>query len=423
MRSYGMQVVAQRISSEIRKKPLSFGVLVVSLASHGLIALAQLFHIDNIKVTFLTEFLTCLCISAVLEIAVFFIQRLDIYRALHLLRCAVLLIIFQLPDEKTTYIPILLSAAFLIESALYDDTRFAVGFNIALIVFFSITCMARLRFGSQEGTAIYLATYVIISGLTASIGILMVRYREALAESDKHIKRLNTTVLNLSDANKAFQIYADNIESESAQKERNRITRELHDTVGYAMTNVIIMMNAARVVLNEDLAGLDMLLEKVGDQTEQALNETRQTLHRLRNMEMHKPKGLQAISQLTRGFEGATGIEIRLNTGNLPWSLGMKIDSALFRFVQEGLTNAFRHGKATRIQINLWRTPDELRASIRDNGQGLDSEEPVEDGIGLSGMKERFSSFGGKIVAHNVADGFELSATIPYRAGEMVEKN
>ena len=423
MRSYGIQVVAQRISSEIRKKPLSFGVLVASFASHSLITLAQLLRLDNIKVTFLTEFITCLCISAALEIAVFFVQRLDIFRALHILRCAVLLITFQLPDEKTTYIPILLSAAFLVESALYDDTRFTVAYDISLIVFFSIACMVKLWFGGQEVIAIYLVTYVIVSGLTASIGILMVRYREALADSHKQIKHLNATVLNLSDANKSFQIYADNIESESAQKERNRITSELHDTVGYAMTNVIIMMNAARVVLNENPAGLDTLLEKVGDQTELALNETRQTLHRLRNVETHKPKGLQAISQLAKGFEGATGIEIRLNSGNLPWSLGMKIDSALFRFIQEGLTNAFRHGKATHIQINLWRTSDEIRASIRDNGFGIDSDKPVEDGIGLSGMKARFSSFGGKIFAHNVADGFELSATIPYRAGEMVEKN
>lgn len=411
------------ITEGIRNKPLSFGVLVTSGMSHLWIALSTLLNMHGGRPAFIREFLTCLCISAVLEIAEFYIPKLGVFRTLHILRCCALLILFQLLSQKTTYIPVLLSVPLLIETALYDDTRFAVWMDVAFIILVSAGYARHLRGGEFKEIIHFMITYLFVAGLTTAVGSLMVFYREILVDKMQKIKLLNKTVLNLSDANKAFQIYANSIESESTQKERNRITRELHDMVGYAMTNVIIMMNAARVLLHENPSGLDSLLEKVGAQSEQALNETRQTLYRLRNVDSYKPKGLLAISQLTKGFEGATGIEIQLNTGNLPWSLGQQIDTALFRFVQEGLTNAFRHGKANSIWINLWQTQDEIRVCIRDNGRGLDSHKPPEDGIGLSGMKERFNAFGGEILAHNVADGFEFRGTIPYRVGEVVEKN
>ena len=95
------------------------------------------------------------------------------------------------------------------------------------------------------------------------------------------------------------------------------------------------------------------------------------------------------------------------------------MDSVLLRFVQEGLANSFRHGKASKVNISMWRTADEIRVSIRDNGDGVQDIEQIEEGIGLSGMRERFGLLGGGILFHNVADGFELTAIIPYTVGEL----
>jgi signal transduction histidine kinase len=103
--------------------------------------------------------------------------------------------------------------------------------------------------------------------------------------------------------------------------------------------------------------------------------------------------------------------------GNLPWSYGRKLDGVLFRIVQEGLTNAFRHGKATRVRINLWQTEGEILLSILDNGRGIVPGTDVTDGIGLAGMRERLSEYGGEIRLGPVEDGFELAATIPYGMG------
>ncbi len=87
------------------------------------------------------------------------------------------------------------------------------------------------------------------------------------------------------------------------------------------------------------------------------------------------------------------------------------------RIVQEGLTNAFRHGKATRVRINLWQTEGEILVSVLDNGRGIAPGTSVTDGIGLAGMRERLAEYGGEIRLGPVVDGFELAATIPYAVG------
>ena len=86
-------------------------------------------------------------------------------------------------------------------------------------------------------------------------------------------------------ANREFQAYAGTVKSESAAEERIRITSELHDTVGYALTNVIVMMDTARARAREEPESLDSLLADVRAQSDLALNDRRQILHLLRSVE------------------------------------------------------------------------------------------------------------------------------------------
>jgi signal transduction histidine kinase len=104
--------------------------------------------------------------------------------------------------------------------------------------------------------------------------------------------------------------------------------------------------------------------------------------------------------------------------GNTPWSFGETLDAVLYRLVQEGLTNSFRHGKATKIRIVFWSHEGELRITIWDNGTGSYSS---DEGLGLRGMRERVEALGGSIDHHNTVDGYELSAVIPL-GGEGAEE-
>ena len=91
---------------------------------------------------------------------------------------------------------------------------------------------------------------------------------------------------------------------------------------------------------------------------------------------------------------------------------GEKVDSLIYQFIQEGLTNSFRHGEATKIKILFWREDHILNIHLTDNGIGAKS---IKEGIGMMGMRERLGALGGTMDSQNVVDGFELSARIPVK--------
>ena len=222
--------------------------------------------------------------------------------------------------------------------------------------------------------------------------------------------RLNETIMMLTSANLGFQEHAVLVEEQSKDDERKRLTREIHDTVGYTLTNVIMMIEAATDLATGNPVKLKDLLRKTRSQVQEGLNETRRALRMLRSVEVEKLKGLKAIHGLLKSFETVTGVRINVEFGNVPWILGQPYDQIIYRFVQEGLTNAFRHGKATEIKIRFWQDDSAVTLHIHDNGMGCNE---IEEGIGLAGMRERFERLGGRILAHSVTDGFELSARLP----------
>jgi signal transduction histidine kinase len=394
---------------------LLIAVLSVSLAAHAL----------SFPLAFPAEpaagqgFFLLVIASACLEIASHAVRRVSLFRALHAGRIMCLASLFLLLDPRSIVVAVLLALPYLVETALFDEQRIAIGWDAAAVLLSAAALFTSQADWRERETLPLLAAYVLSTGSIAGIALVAAYHREENVRRSAEIRNLSASVRNLMDANMALQLYAHNIETESTEKERNRITRELHDLVGYALTNVIVMMNAAHVLLRDDPDSLDDLFAKTRTQAEAALAETRSTLRRLREIRPFGPIGLQALWHLTRGFQGATGVEVRLNLGNLPWSFGRKLDAVIFRIIQEGLTNAFRHGKATQVRINLWQTEGEIIVSVLDNGRGVAPETEVTDGIGLAGMRERLSEYGGEIRLRSGVDGFELLATIPYGMGDI----
>ena len=395
-----------------RRLPLA--VLLVSLASHALALRLALPGDGPAR----QGFMLLLAASLALETAAHAVRRVAHFRALHAARLACLAPLCALPAHASLATCLLLSIPYFVETALFDGQRIAVAWDSTALGLLA----AVILFADREALP-SAAAYLLAAAPVAALALVAVFHREENVRHSAEIREFGATVRNLVDANMALQLYAHNIESESADKERGRITRELHDTIGYALTNVIVMMDAAPVLLRDEPKALEELFVKIRAQAEEALAETRSILGRLRDLRSFEPIGLRALWHLTRGFQNATGVEVRLNLGNLPSSFGRKLDSVLFRLVQEGLTNAFRHGKASRVRINLWQTKGEILVSVLDNGQGVAPNTALTEGIGLSGMRERLSEYGGDIRLRGVPDGFELGATIPYGMGEIGDED
>ena len=229
------------------------------------------------------------------------------------------------------------------------------------------------------------------------------RLRSIADKQQAIISRLNKT-------NIAFQEYAQKIGEESTKKERNRITRDLHDSVGYILTTTGMLIDTSIKLCKRDDSGAIAALEKASKVIQDGYQDVRTSLHTLRSIEAMTPRGLNAIDKLIRTFHDVTGTEVDVHYTNAPLYCSIEIDSALYSVVQESLINAFRHGNASSIRIVLSCDNNSYRLSIQDNG--TDAKE-LTKGIGLVGMEERVNRLGGILKYGINPVGFRVDVEIP----------
>ncbi len=265
----------------------------------------------------------------------------------------------------------------------------------------------------HSGVAVLLCRGALEAGLVLA---LIYYHRRLVVCGDQLIKTINDrsnltqAIERLTSANEGYQQYAEEATRQSAERERNRITREIHDVVGYALINVKMLMNVGKLYLSKKSGDLSSVFESAGAQVDSALQETRQILYAQRSLPSRALSGPAALAALVRTFREVAEVDVEINFGNVSAALDARIDKVIFRMVQEGLVNAFKHGNADKVFIHLWRSEDEVLVNVRDNGTGADKS---GDGIGLSGMRERLEELGGSLDARKVADGYVLAARIP----------
>lgn len=237
-------------------------------------------------------------------------------------------------------------------------------------------------------------------------------WRQAQTEKESQ-ERLRESLFQLTKANVGFQDFADSAERRGIEEERHRITREIHDTIGYTLTNVIMMTKASEELIDNDHELLRKLLCEAREQCQDALAETRQTLRTLWTMKAPAVSFPNHVWKTVRTFEMATGINVQLEFQNLPDIISQDICDILHRALQEGLTNAFRHGHATQMSVLFWYDGVGVSVLIRDNGIG---KQKYQENIGIGGMRERFEPLGGTVSVKSLREGgFEVRAWVPLK--------
>jgi len=184
------------------------------------------------------------------------------------------------------------------------------------------------------------------------------------------------------------------------EEERRRISRELHDEAGQILTAVKIDL---------DLAGRKESSEMVG----RAISQMRNLGNLLRPTVLDDLGLLPAIRSLAADFSERTHIETSLALPDEMPRLGPEQEVAVYRVVQEALTNVARHADAARVRIEIDRAdPTQLEVRIEDDGRGLKGE--AEPNLGLLGMRERVTALGGALETGPAGSGgFRVAATIP----------
>jgi signal transduction histidine kinase len=261
-----------------------------------------------------------------------------------------------------------------------------------------------------------MADSLLLWAAVTVFGFLCLAAKGWEAESRRQRERvasLDRSIASLLAANLDFQNFALESGERSTIAERKRLSRDIHDIVGYTLINLRMMLEAAIDRAGTGNEALAELLSEARDQAQGGLSETRRVLRTFREMENAKAEGVASIYKIVTSFSQATGIEVEVSYGNMPRTLG-PLNSVISHIVQEGMTNAIRHGGATRIQIGFWIVRDRLHMKIADNGSGAAE---VKPGIGLVGMRERLEPIGGELVVQSSEYGFSLVAEMPLPEG------
>jgi signal transduction histidine kinase len=233
--------------------------------------------------------------------------------------------------------------------------------------------------------------------------------------SKKTIDYLIMTEKQLALFNSRLQRLARKKGKEAIKQDRLKFTRELHDTCGYAFTNIILLSDAAVSKNEMDTDDIQELFHKIRNLASKGLQETREILHFIREIQMPYTNTIDTIYQIKSIFEDVTGIQVEVVWGNINHNYDSEINRIITRIIQEAFTNSIRHGQASFIQIQFWESYDELVMTIIDNGKGSKS---IVKGIGLAGMEERLHLVNGKLsFSAPPSGGFRLTAVIPVIKG------
>jgi signal transduction histidine kinase len=198
-------------------------------------------------------------------------------------------------------------------------------------------------------------------------------------------------------------------------EERARIARELHDIVAHAVSVMVLQVGAVRHKLPDTLAEDSNALKNVEQAGRTALAEMRRLLGAMRqdrdSLELAPQPGLDGLDPLIEEI-GRAGLPVRLHVDGERLPLPRAIDLSAYRIVQEGLTNALKHARASHADVTIRYAPDELQIEVRDNGKGGSASNGL--GHGLVGVRERVKIYGGAMTAGvPTGGGFVLRACLP----------
>ncbi|MDY7029604.1 MAG: histidine kinase, partial [Spirochaetota bacterium] len=169
-------------------------------------------------------------------------------------------------------------------------------------------------------------TIAIVAILYSTALLLYKRATGMLLTANRKTSHLNSVISQLSDANLDFQRYVHSVEYSAVRSERRRISSEIHDTVGYSLTNILMTLEAVTDLIGKDTRRAREALDRSITEAQTCLEETRRSMQELRSKELKEAVGLQAIAHLARSFSEATGMKVQIEYGNAPNSFGSGLD-------------------------------------------------------------------------------------------------
>ncbi|GED03444.1 sensor histidine kinase [Bacillus atrophaeus] len=233
-------------------------------------------------------------------------------------------------------------------------------------------------------------TFVVFCGV---VGKLIRKLMEAQETTKQQYQELTDSHQALSAAHQELHLYAKQVEKLTAIHERNRMARDIHDTVGHKMTALLVQLQLLREWQKRDSQKAEQTVGVCEALSREALEEIRLSVRTLQ-AENSQPSFVETLKQLTEDFYQNARVASEIALNGDPSLIPLSLQPAITRTVQEALTNAKRHGGATRCSIQLTCEPEKISVIIEDDGKGNPE---TEAGFGLLNMKKRAAEHGGTV--------------------------
>lgn len=232
-----------------------------------------------------------------------------------------------------------------------------------------------------------------------------------------YLRHKETQLLNhkLTDANEKLMQYSSTIEELAVSRERNRLARDVHDTLGQTLSLLITLLQVCIVSCKKDSEETEAHLIKAVNITNEGLKEVRRSISGLVPEKLEDNNLFDALNGLVTDFE-SLGMNIELSVNKFDQNLDSTYSEAIYRICQEALTNSVKHGKATEVSIIIKFTDNVIKLFIFDNGLGCKSMDS-ESGFGLKGMKQRIEKLHGDIKFGSSGEqGFNIHVELPLQS-------
>lgn len=216
----------------------------------------------------------------------------------------------------------------------------------------------------------------------------------------------------LANANRQLRDYALRVETLAMEQERNRIARDIHDSLGHSLTALNLQLETALKLWPKHPEKAQAFLQTAKNLGSTALQEVRQSVSALRTDPLQHQSLEGAIATLLQNFQTSTHIQPH-STLRLPAHLPAPLRTSLYRILQEALTNIAKHAQATQVTLQLSADAEQLHLHIQDNGIGFDPAQNAT-GFGLQSIQERTLALNGTCQIHSAPhQGTTLDITLP----------
>jgi signal transduction histidine kinase len=206
-------------------------------------------------------------------------------------------------------------------------------------------------------------------------------------------------------AHQRLRRHAATVEQLAVSRERNRLARELHDTLAHSLSALTVQLEALRTLVVNDPASVQEAVDDLSAMARRGLEDSRQAIQALRTDRVETMGLANALQDTLAAFQARTGVQANLSVAGEEPDLTVEEAQVLFRIAEEALVNVERHASARQVIVRLARGRDRIDLVIRDDGIGFDPATVVRDRYGLTGMQERAAMIGAKLEVSSRSNG------------------